>query len=339
MKKHEKLLAAGAVVCLSFMWWGCGSAPAPEASLTEDKSGEEVAAAEDESANEIDEAAKAAAAKANEIAMAKADKSRQAAIDAGAEDASPDEFEAAEAALALLKERAAAGENVSADLADLALCYDAMAEYSQAWDAKNEIDDNDWASRNQAEYDKGTAALDATEEMLGQEGVSAKALYEKAHEANEAFSKMLDGVYRNQAQTERTAAFKAKRNADGVYASVSQKERYSKAVEYFRNGDRQYTFHHAKTACDNYVKAREEFDALYTQISASLAEADRAIQAAKKKRDASAALARQKDKTNPIDEDDENLVSGDEVLIEEETYEDPAQSIEDISAQLPEGGE
>lgn len=323
LKKHERLLAAGAVLCLSLMWWGCGSAPAPEASLTEEKSGV------------LDEAAKAAL----DAAMAKADSSRQAAVDAGAEEAAPDKFAAAEAALAALKAKAAAGEDVSAELADLALCYDALAEYAAAVDAKNEIDENGWASRNQAEYDKGEAALAETDALLEQDDVTAKALYDKAREANDAYSKVLDGVYRDKAQKERTEAFKAKRNADSVYAGVSQKDRYEKAVESFRNGDRQYTFHHAKASYNNYVKAREEFTALYGEISESMAEADRAIQAAKKKRDESAALARQADKRRPIDDGNENLVEPGETLIEEETYEDPAQSVADVSAQMPEGGE
>lgn len=317
-----KLFAIGALLCASSaLWWGCGSAPAPEKTELTD------AAPTDENA----EAVKAA--------LAKAESSRQVAIDAGAQDASPDGFAAADAALASLKARAGAGEDVSADLADIAVCYDALAEYSEALKAKQKIDENNWASHNQTEYNKGEAALTEAKLLLGQDDVTAKALYEKAHAANDAYAKVLDGVYREKAQKERTEAFKAKRNADGVYAGVSQKERYEKAVESFRNGDRQYTFHHAETAYNNYVKAREEFDALYTEISANMAEADRAIQSAKKKRDESAALARQADKTRPIDANNENLVAPGQTLIEEEAYADPSQSVADVSADMPEAEE
>lgn len=326
LKLKAKILLTASFLCVSsILWWGCGSAPAPEKTdLTENNAAD-------------DEAAKAAA-----DALAKAESSRQAAIEAGAQEAAPDEFAAADAALASLKAKAAAGEDVSKDLSDIATCYDALSEYSQALAAKKEIDDNGWASHNQTEYDKGEEALAQTKTLLTQDGVSAKELYDKAHTANDAYAKVLDGVYREKAQKERTEAFKAKRNADSVYAGVSQKERYGSAVESFRNGDRQYTFHHAKTAYSNYVKAHEEFDALYTDISASMAEADRAIQAAKKKRDESAALARQADKTKPIDANNENLVAPGQTLIEEETYQDPEQSVETISADIPEteeGGE
>lgn len=320
-----KRVLIGAVLSLSaVLWWGCGSAPAPEAEA------ENIAE---------DSTDKDAAAKANESALAKAESARQGAIDAGAEDAAGDKVEAADAALTALKARAAAGEDVSKDLSDLATCYDALAEYSLALKAKQKIDDNGWADYNRGEYDRGEAALAETESLLQQDGVTAQALYEKAHTANDAYAKVLDGVYRDKAQKERTAAFKAKRNADSVYAGVSQKERYGKAVESFRNGDSQYTFHHAESAYNNYVKARGEFEAMYTEISSNMAEADRAIQAAKKKRDESAALAVQADKSKPIDEGNENLVAPGERVLEEENYTDPAQSVESVSAEIPEGGE
>ncbi|MBQ9631116.1 MAG: hypothetical protein IJR49_05980, partial [Treponema sp.] len=260
------------------------------------------------------------------------DKARQAAVEAGADSALPDAFNKTDELYNSLKKRSEAGENVNAALADVALRFKALEEYAKAEKAKEKIDNNNFAQYDNTNYDKGNNAMADFRRLVEEEPVVAAQLVERAGVANISYNAVLFAGFKKKAQEERTAAFVSKRNADNVYAGVSQKERYNEGVENFRNGDKTYALQNPEKSYEHYAAARKIFDDLYEEISLKRAEAQRAIDEAKAKLAESAEYALQADKTSPLEGDNiKGIEDANAVLLDEETYEDPNKAVQDVA--------
>lgn len=268
----------------------------------------------------------------NSSALEQADKARQAAIDAGADSALPDAFNKTDELYNNLKKRSENGENVTAQLADVALRFKALEEYAKADKAKKEIDDNGFASYDNTNYNKGNTAMEDFRRLIEDDKTPAAQLVERAGVANVAYIAVLNAAYKKKAQEERSAAFVSKRNADAVYAGVSQKDKYTTGVDNFRDGDKTYALQNAKKAYEHYAEARKIFDELYEDISAKRAEAQRAIEEAKQKVLESSEYAAQADKVSPLEGDNiKGIEDANAVLLDEETYADPNQAAQDVA--------
>jgi len=267
----------------------------------------------------------------NSAALSKAAEARQSALDAGADKTASVLFAAADDLYNTLKTQSETGSDESTGLGDVTARYKALEEYAKALELKNRIDQLNYSSYDQGNYDKGTAAAAEFNSFSSTEGVTGSSMYDKAHLAYTSFNKVLVTAFRKLAQNERTAAFKSKRDADSVYAGVSQKDAYNAAVKSFRDGDASYSMQDPENALKHYQDAHQSFDVLYADISQKRTAAQKAIDNAKEKVAESADYATQADKDAPLEGGDvKGIESHDAVLLQAETFEDPKSAEENV---------
>jgi hypothetical protein len=322
--KKRYVVLLGTALVLTFV--ACKSAP-----KTEEPATAEQAQVEQPSETAQTENAEAPVPFDNSAALSKAAAARQAAIDAGADKSAAGLFTAADDLYNTLKKQSGTGTDETIGLGDITARYQALEEYAKALELKARIDQLDYSSYDQGDYDKGTAAFADIESFSSSGEVTGSRLYDKAHLAFTSFNKVLVTAFRKLAQNERTAAFKSKRNADSVYAGVSQKDSYNTAVKYFRDGDTSYSMQDPENALKHYQDAHQAFDALYADISQKRAAAQKAVDDAKAKVEESADYATQADKNAPLEGDNiKGIESPDTVLLQSETYQDPKSAEEDV---------
>ena len=314
----------------------CGSKPEPEepvkeAPVVEQPAEETPEPVAEESEEPVDEEAELAAL------LEKIENARAAAIEAGAEDAAPDLLKKVDEYLEQCKANGTLKENAD----DIIARYELIANLVKARDAKNEIDENDFAQYDQKDYDEAEDSLSKVLDALDAEGALGKDVFDAAQKAYSGYNTVLIITYKKLAKDEREAAFAAKKDADSVKAGVSQKERYQAAAENFKNADSLYAMQNAKKARELYISAKNEFNSLFKEVSARRAAAQAAIDEAKKRVQESEEFAVQADEESPItDENVDGIEAEDAVLLEEDAYEAPEEAeieiAEDIDDQYEE---
>ena len=260
----------------------------------------------------------------NELALATMDSARQAAIDSGAQDYS--QFADFEALYDNIKKRAADGEDVTADCADLAKKYEALAAYVKAYELKEKIDEHDVPALVQGAYDQGCADIEAFEALSEDPASSGDDMLSKATSAYASFKTVFATVAKDLAKDARDDALAAKKDADSVKAGVSQKKDYNKAVDLFKKGDASYSMMGFESAYDYYDQSYEIFNQLFADISEKRAAALAAIEAAKKSVEESAAIAEEADLEAPLSGDVDGIEDEDAVLLDEDDYANPEDS-------------
>ena len=267
----------------------------------------------------------------NSNALSNAEAARQAAVDAGADASAADLFAATDALYNELKDKSSSGTDESEGLKDVAARYKALEEYAKALELKNRIDQLNYDSYDKTDYDKGCSGIEAFKSIQPADKVSGSQMYDTSHQAYTSFDKVLVTAFKKLAQDARVAAFSAKRNADSIYAGVSQKNAYDVAVQSFRSGDASYSMQNPEAALKEYQDAYTAFDTLYKDISEKRAAAQKAIDDAKAKVAESAGYASQADKDTPLEGDTiQGIEAPDAVLLQAETYEDPKTSEADV---------
>lgn len=263
---------------------------------------------------------------------------RQVAIDAGADVLLDEQFADADAKYNELLSRNEAGENVDAELKDIASRFNAYAEYAKAVNAKDKIDKYGLANYDQNAYNEGVRLLDQVRPEIEDVNANPETAFADAQAANASLQKVLFAGYKAKAKEERMHAFEAKQNADSVYAAVAQKEKYEAGVQNFRDGDASYAMQNPEASFNHYQEARTTFEELFAEISDKRAEAEKAIDEAKARVAESAAYAAQADNQAPLVGDDiKGIEDEDAVLLEEETYENPEEAAADIPETIVEG--
>ena len=278
------------------------------------------------------------------------EKSREKAIDAGAEydDATSDFFSALDEEYRRQRELAES-EGISPEMTNILrqinAAYEGLAQYEEAKAKKKLIDDNDYASNNQRAYDEGADLLEQLEEIMadsdsffeelrsGDSDVGTQFL-NKATRANTDFTNVLKASANNM----RTEAFKAKKQADSVKASVSRKDDYDDGVSEFRAGDSNYVTGSIDESIENYTKARDIFATLYKEVAAARAEAQNKISEAKKKVNHAWGVADEADKTDPLTEKIDGIEDHDAKLLEDDDFTDAENSYVEIDEELDDDG-
>lgn len=278
------------------------------------------------------------------------EKSREKAIDAGAEydDATSDFFSALDEEYRRQRELAES-EGISPEMTNILrqinAAYEGLAQYEEAKAKKKLIDDNDYASNNQRAYDEGADLLEQLEEIMadsdsffeelrsGDSDVGTQFL-NKATRANTDFTNVLKASANNM----RTEAFKAKKQADSVKASVSRKDDYDDGVSEFRAGDSNYVTGSIDESIGNYTKARDIFATLYKEVAAARAEAQKKISEAKKKVNHAWGVADEADKTDPLTEKIDGIEDHDAKLLEDDDFTDAENSYVEIDEELDDDG-
>ncbi|MBD5414158.1 MAG: hypothetical protein HDR52_07055, partial [Treponema sp.] len=339
MKKIIFILASIALFTVFFV--SCGSTPEPTKAAVDSQSAqppvEETNSEENEesvSHNPNEDATPTVdIAAENQAALEKAEAARQSAIEAGVDTLLPEKFAEIDALYETAKEKAQAGEDVSSDLDKIGKLYSALEQYSLAMEAKNRIDENNFADYNKTAYDKGCAFLSNADELLQEPLANADELLESATNANGQFKNVIFEAYKKLSKDERTKAFIEKRNADTVRAGVAAKEEYNAAVDEFRKGDAAYSMQNPESAYEHYRAAKTQFTAVYTTVSEKRANTEKAMLDAQKQVEDAYSYAQNADKNSPLEGDDiEGIEPSDAVLLEADAYEKP----EALEADIPE---
>ena len=305
----------------------CGSKPAAEEEAPEAPDVTE--AVEDLSENIADESLSEAAKLAK--LMEEINDARQAAIEAGADKNCPDQMNKLDYLLSGLKD----SEDPDAAAKSIIDRYKLLANYSNAVEAKKEIDDNGYASYAKNNYDRGVdnlAKVDAAFEADSEDFDKATFVY--AENALKEFNTVVNVAYKKIAKEERENAMEAKKNADSVKAGVARKAEYKEATDLITNGDSLYAMQNAKKATEKYKTATEKLTSLYEEVKESRAAAQAAIEEAKKRVAESQKLAEEADVKAPITEKVEGIEDEDAVLLEADNYEDPEDAEADIAEVL-----
>ncbi len=253
---------------------------------------------------------------------------RQAAIEAGADRNCPDQMNKLDYLLAGLKD----SDDPDAAAKSIIDRYKLLENYSTAIDAKKEIDDNGYASYAKNNYDRGVDNLSKVEAAFDSGKDDDKSVFVYAENALKEFNTVINVAYKKIAKEERESAMEAKKKADSVKAGVARKAEYNDAAELMQSGDSLYAMQNAKKATEKYKEANEKFTFLYEDVAEKRAEAQAAIEEAKKRVAESQRFAEEADVKAPITEKVEGIEDEDAVLLEADDYEDP----EDAEADLPE---
>ena len=278
------------------------------------------------------------------------EKSRAKAIDAGAEDDDATSDFLAALDEEYLRQKALAEEDgISPEMTNILrqinAAYAGLEQYEQAKAKKKLIDDNDYASNNRRAYNEGSSLLEELEEIMedsdsffeelrsGDSDVGTQFL-NKATKANTDFTNVLKAAANNM----RTEAFKAKKQADSVKASVSRKDDYDDGVSEFRAGDSNYVTGSIDESVENYTNARDIFATLYEEVSAARAEAQKKIQAAKQRVKKARGVADEADKTDPLTEQIDGIEDHDAKLLEDDDFSDAENSYVEIDEELDADG-
>ncbi|MCR5620898.1 MAG: hypothetical protein K6G18_03500 [Treponema sp.] len=278
------------------------------------------------------------------------DKSRAKAIESGAQDddATSDFFNALDEEYERQKALAESGgitPEMTNILRQINAAYAGLEQYEDAKAKKERIDDKGYASHSQRAYDEGARLLEELEEIMadsdsffeelrtGTSDVGTQFL-NKATKANTDFT----NVFKATATNMRTEAFKAKKQADSVKASVSRKDDYDDGVSEFREGDSNYVTGSVEQSIENYINARDIFSTLYEEVSAARAEAQKKISAAKKKVNHAWGVADEADKTDPLTEKIDGIEDHDAKLLEDDDFTEAENSYVEIDEELDDDG-
>ena len=303
----------------------CGSKPAAEEQKPD--SPDVAESVEDLSENVVDESLSEAAKLAK--LMEQINDARKSAIEAGADRNCPEQMSKLDYLLSGLKD----SDNPEKAAQSIIDRYNLLANYSKAVDAKDEIDENGYASYAQNNYDRGVISLDKVEAAFeADKDDFDKSVFVEAENALKEFNTVINVAYKKIAKEEREAAMEAKKNADSVKAGVARKSEYKDAADLIQSGDSLYSMQNAKKAAEKYKEANTKFTYLYEDVSAKRAAAQAAIDEAKKRVAESEKFAEEADVKAPITEQVEGIEDEDAVLLEADDYEDP----EEAEADLPE---
>lgn len=305
----------------------CGSKPAAEEEAP--KAPDVTEAVEDLSENVADESLSEAAKLAK--LMEEINDARQAAIEAGADRNCPDQMNKLDYLLAGLKD----SDDPDSAAKSIIDRYNLLATYSKAVDAKDEIDENGYDSYAPNNYDRGVDNLEKVDAAFESDSVDFdKATFVYAENALKEFNTVINVAYKKIAKEEREAALEAKKDADSVKAGVSRKAEYKEAADLIQTGDSLYAMQNAKKAAEKYVEANDKFTYLFEDVSEKRAEAQAAIEEAKRRVAESQKFAEEADVKAPITEQVEGIEDEDAVLLEADDYEDPEDAEADIAEEL-----
>lgn len=307
----------------------CGSKPAAEEPVPE---APDVTEAVEDLSENIEDESLAKAARLAQL-MEEINDARKAAIEAGADRNCPDQMNKLDYLLSGLKD-SDDPEGAAKSIIDR---YNLLSNYSKAVDAKKEIDDNEFASYAQNNYDRGVDNLEKVEAAFEAESDDFdKSVFVYAENSLKEFNTVINVAYKKIAKEERENAMDAKRDADSVKAGVARKAEYKEATDLISAGDSLYAMQNAKKASEKYIEATEKLEYLYKDVSEKRAAAQAAIEEAKKRVAESEKFAEEADVKAPITEKVEGIEDEDTVLLEADDYEDPEEAEADIAEELEE---
>lgn len=267
----------------------------------------------------------------NSEILSKVDEARNAALKVGAEDLAKEQLAQIDKVYESLKEKSV---DVTAEGNDLVVRYNTLSNYIKAKSLKEKLDTNNYASYAQQNYDKGLENLAIVEAAYASEETMTTAIADAANQAYSNFNTVYITAYKQLARQERKAALESKKQADGVKAGVSRKEQYNEATQKLQDGDSLYSMQSPEKALENYKVANQIYSEIAKDVAEKRAAAEKAIEAAKKRVAESAKFAEMADANTPIKESIDGIEEDDTVLLEQDEYENPDDSVIEITSVL-----
>ena len=266
----------------------------------------------------------------NSTLLEKVDESRNAAIKSGAETYYAERLSITDEMLRAIKEKADDKTDCSAELNDLNYRYLALQKASETRSLKEKIEANGFDKDNQIAYDAAEVLLSELEKVIS-ENADGKTMYNAAETSYAAYHTIFYNSFKKLADSERSAAIEQKKNADSVKAGVAKKEQYKAIAETLKKGDSCYVTKNPEGAYDNYKDAKEKYAALYQEVAEKRAAAQKRIDEAKAKVQNIENFATEADEIAPIgDEKIDGIEEKDTVLLEEDKFENPEESVIEI---------
>ncbi len=264
---------------------------------------------------------------ANAKLLEKVEAARNKAAEAEAEKYYPDQFAAADRLYESLKNNVA-GDNsrsYAPEAGDLVARYESLANAAQARAMKDKVDEMQFNEVDKIAYKAGEDALNKYN-ALGPDGNSGDMLAE-SKVALEAYTAIFNKGFVALAGRERQAALDAKKQADSVKAGVAQKEVYTKASDTFKKADSSYVTKDIVGAYNGYKSSKETYINLYETISAKRAEAQAAIERAKKRVADAESYSIEADSIAPLTEQVNGIENEDAVLLEKDELANPDEAV------------
>ncbi len=228
---------------------------------------------------------------------------RQSAINEGADKSYAAPFAATDAAFLALKAMDGAKDN-SAELADIKARYEAMALAAKAKKLRERISNEGIDENYPDDFARGDKAiLEDFDTMVVNPAVSGQELSKKAKEGYDAYNAVIFKTYKKAAIDERKKAVEQKKACDAVRAQVARKDEYKSYADLIQSGDSKYAMQNVEAAYTLYSQATEKFGSLAEDVAAKRAEAQKKIDEAKAKVQASDEYAEKADSEKPLGEE------------------------------------
>ncbi len=261
--------------------------------------------------------------KQNEELLAQAEAARKKAIDAGAQKFYPDVLSSTDKYYSDVKAEISADPNSdhSEKLKDVISRYEALATASTAKELKLKADEY---GLSDADAEKALSDFEASD--------NGKDMRANADKALAAYSALLLKQLAEMAKTERSAALAAKKNADSVKAGVAKKADYAEASNTFKKADASFVTKDMEGAYKGYRIAKNAFTKLYETIAAKRAEAQAAIDRAKKRVAEAENYTKEADTIAPLEGEVAGIEKEDTVLLEEDKFANPEDAVIDVES-------
>lgn len=227
---------------------------------------------------------------------------RESAIDEGAEEYFPYELSVAdEYAYEAIDYYNDMGtqEELEADAENFKNVYEAFREAAVAANLYVRIVENDFQS-----YDRNgfAAAEKATDELedLAYSLPEGDVLLAKAIEVREGYDKVVKNAFKKKSDGVRSEYLTIKRDADGIKASVADKQGYSTAETHMKNADAMFARMSYESAFNEYTTAEEQMRSVYESVLAKRNAAIEALERGRARAEELSILAAQADIIAPL---------------------------------------
>ena len=227
---------------------------------------------------------------------------RQDAIDEGADEYFPEELayadELAYDAVVYYNEEGTQAE-LEADAENFTYVYKAFGEAAAAVNVYIRIVENDFQSYDRNGFAAAERATDELEEVA-YTTTDGKVLYAKASEVHAAYNKVVSNAFKKKSDSVRSEYLAVKKDADGIKASVADKQGYAAAESRMKNAEAIFARMSYEAAFSEYSAAKEAMSSVYASVLEKRNAAIEALERGRARSEELSILAAQADIIAPL---------------------------------------
>ena len=227
---------------------------------------------------------------------------RDDAVEAGAEEFFPEELAVAdEYAYDALDYYNTIGtqEELEADAENFANVYKAFEEAALAAQVYIRIVENDFQSYDRNGFAAAEKAVDELE-VLAYSLADGEVLLAKAEEVHAAYDKVVKNAFKKKSDAVRSEYLAVKKDADGIKASVADKQGYANAEAHMKNAEAIFARMSYEAAFAEYTTAKDAMSSVYESVLAKRNAALEALERGRARAEELSILAAQADIIAPL---------------------------------------